>query len=97
MVVDSSAIFAIVLNEPERQQFLDHILRARTATISAATLLECKIVALRKIDVDWERDLLALLERLSLEVASFDADQAQFAAEAYRAFGRGRRFLGIRD
>ena len=90
MVIDSSAIFAIVLNEPERQPFLQHISRAKVTFISAATLLECKIVALRKIGADWEGELDALLERLPLAVIPFDEDQALLAADAFRAFGKGR-------
>jgi ribonuclease VapC len=90
MVIDSSAIFAIVLNEPERQPFLLHISRAEIAFISAATLLECKIVALRKMGADWEGELVAVLERLPLAVIPFDVVQAQLAAAAFRAFGKGR-------
>jgi Uncharacterized protein conserved in bacteria len=90
MVIDSSAIYAIVLNEAERQIFVDCILQAETAAISAATLLECKIVALHKIGGDWESELLTLLRRLPLAIVPFDEFQAGVAAEAYRAFGKGR-------
>jgi ribonuclease VapC len=90
MVIDSSAIYAIVLNEPERQRFIDCILQTETIAISAATLLECKIVALHKISGNWESDLLAVLERLPLAIIPFDEPQASLAAEAYRAFGKGR-------
>ncbi len=95
MVIDSSAIFAIVLNEPERQRFIDGILNAESASISAATLLECKIVALRRIAGDWESRLSIVLELLPLAVIPFNEEQAMLAAEAYRAFGKGRHLAGL--
>lgn len=90
MVVDSSAISAILLNEPERPQFLSAIVSAEKALLSAVTLLECRIVALRRTGHDWQNELSALFERLPLTVVPFDRDQADLASSAYRAFGRGR-------
>lgn len=95
MVVDSSAIFAIVLNEPERGRFIDAILNAENAFISAATLLECKIVALRRIGGDWESQLSTVLNQLPFSVIPFDEDQALLATEAYRAFGKGQHHAGL--
>ena len=44
MVIDTSAVLAIFLGEPERKQFLDAILEAARRQISAATVLETGIV-----------------------------------------------------
>lgn len=90
MVIDSSAVHAIVLNEPERQRFIDCFLHVETAAISAATVLECKIVALHKLGGESEDELLAILRRLPLIIVPFDVHQAEIAADAYRAFGKGR-------
>ncbi|GAA0552982.1 ribonuclease VapC [Rhizomicrobium palustre] len=90
MVVDSSAIFAILLNEPERSLFLDAILSAKSASLSAVTLLECRIVALRRTGRDWDTELSGLLQRLPLTIIPFDDKQSVLAAEAFRAFGKSR-------
>ena len=44
MVIDTSALMAIFLGEPERKLFLEHILQAETKLISAANSLETGIV-----------------------------------------------------
>jgi len=90
MVIDSSAIFAILLNEPERMVFLDRIMSAKSASLSAVTLLECRIVALRRTGLDWDAELSGLLQRLPLGVIAFDNEQSVLAAEAFRVFGKGR-------
>jgi len=90
MVVDSSAIFAILLNEAERTLFLDTIMSAKSAALSAVTLLECRIVALRRTGLDWDAELSGLLQRLPLGVIAFDNEQSVLAAEAFRVFGKGR-------
>lgn len=90
MVVDSSAIFAILLNEPERAVFLDRIMSAPSASLSAVTLLECRIVALRRTGRDWDAELSSLLQRLPMRVIPFDSEQSVLAADAFRLFGKGR-------
>jgi ribonuclease VapC len=95
MVVDSSAIFAILFNEPEREPFLDAILNANAAAIGAPTLLECKIVALRRAGAGWNRKLVLLLEKLPLSVVPFDADHERIATRAFELYGKGRDNAGL--
>ncbi len=95
MVIDSSAIFAIVQNEPERELFLNRIIGAEAVAMSAATLLECRIVALRKVGDDLDNRLSALLQRFPLSIIPFDESQAILASAAYRMFGRGQHRAGL--
>jgi ribonuclease VapC len=90
MVVDSSALFAITFNEPERLEFIELILSAAEPAISASTLLECRLVALRRAGADWDSRLLTVMQRLQLRVVAFDEPQAAIAAEAFRLYGKGR-------
>ncbi|HEY4114484.1 MAG TPA: type II toxin-antitoxin system VapC family toxin [Rhizomicrobium sp.] len=89
MVVDSSAIFAILFKEPERERFLDAILNAAEAAIGAPTLLECRIVALRRAGAEWNRKLALLLEKLGLQVIPFDAEHERIATHAFEVYGKG--------
>ena len=89
IAVDTSAVVAVVLGEPERPVFLA-ALAAHEAVISAGSLVETLRVvqlALGERHLDGVRDLLALH---AVEVAPFDARQALLAEEGMRRFGKGR-------
>ena len=90
MVVDSSAILAIAFGEPDHLPYLKAIDSAETVTMSAATLFECRLVALRKAGEAQENDLLELLAEMKIRVAHFDEAQAVLAADAFRRYGKGR-------
>ena len=90
MVIDSSALAAILLDEPERHRF-DRLIQAdRVRLISAATLVEISIVIdSRKRDAG-VRELDLFLNRAGIEIIPVTPEQAQVARLAYRDFGRGR-------
>jgi ribonuclease VapC len=93
IVVDSSAILAIVKAEPERREFMQKLSAAGEARISAVNYVESSMVceggegaAGRAL---FER-ASAIFEQLGLHIASADRDQAECAREAFRRYGRGR-------
>jgi ribonuclease VapC len=90
MVIDSSAILAIFLAEPERRQFLDLIVVASTRLISAANLLETGIVLEAKRGEAAGREFDLFVVRASLEVISVDTEQVEIARSAWRKYGKGR-------
>ena len=90
MVIDTSAVMAILRREAESTAFADTIERARTRCISAVSVLEAGIVARTKAGAAGERELDALIEAARLEVVGFDAEQAAIAREAFDRFGKGR-------
>jgi len=95
MVVDSSALVAIFLREPERLIFEDLILRAPFVVMSAVALLETHIVLTSKRrDFDGAHLDDALLP-LRAEVRPFDFRQAALAREAFTRYGRGRHAAGL--
>lgn len=89
MIVDSSAIVAMLKGEPEAASFVAALLRSAETVISAANYLEAGIV------IDGERDaaisarLDRLLARSNIEVVAVTPSQARLARQAYRDFGKG--------
>ena len=90
MVVDSSAILAIVFSEPDQSLYLEAMLAEQVLTISAATLFECRLVALRKAGEAQENKLIAFLDRFKIDIVQFDEVQVGLAAGAFRRYGKGR-------
>lgn len=90
MVVDTSALLAIFLNEPERNRFLDLILNSGTRLISAASVLESGIVLESKRGEAAGREFDLFVIRAALEIVPVDGEQVETARSAWRAFGKGR-------
>ncbi|SRR5579862_829335 len=90
MVVDSSAVLAVMLDEPDQSIYLETMKRAKGLTMSAPTLFECRLVALRKSGVELETKLLSFIRDLNVRITAFDEPQAALAADAFRRYGKGR-------
>ena len=91
MVIDTSAVFAIVLGEAERDDFSIAIKAAGRRLISVASAIECVAVFAGR----WPgSDAMAAMDRFvgefALEIAAMDAAQWRAAAEALVRFGKGR-------
>ena len=92
IVVDTSAILAILRSEPEKDRFVDAILAATTRFMSAVSLQEAGMVIVGRFGDagDWG-PLDALLARLDVEIVAHDAALARAARQAFLRFGKGRR------
>ena len=90
MVIDTSAVLAIFLAEPERKAFLDLILQSGKRLISAASVLESGIVLESKRGESAGREFDLFVVRTNLEVVPVDAEQVEIARSAWRSFGKGR-------
>ena len=90
MVIDTSALVAIVFDEPERPLFNRLIAADSTRLISAATVLETGIVVAARIGPQGESGLDLLLRRAQVEVVAFDTYQCDTARAAFRRYGKGR-------
>jgi len=91
MVIDSSALIALLVGEPETADFVLAIAAASTRVVSAPTYLETAIVMLARSGPQAPEKFDRLLLDLEIEVASFARDQAALAATAYRQYGKGTR------
>lgn len=90
MVVDSSALVAILRGEPEEPAFRNAIRTAPSRLLGAPTRVEVSMVALGRRGDPGLEQMQALIERLELEVVPFSDDHAKLAIEAFRRFGKGR-------
>lgn len=86
MIVDSSALIAILRDEPERRDFED-LIELRQSSMSVVGLVECAIV-LRGVGAV-ETRLDELVSRLRIEAVQVDLLQGALAREAHRRFGKG--------
>jgi ribonuclease VapC len=89
MILDSSAIIAILQQEHDAGTFADAIDAAATRKVSAATYLEAAIVIDSKRQPAASLKLDDLLQRTSTPVVAVDEAQARIARDAYRKFGKG--------
>jgi ribonuclease VapC len=95
MVIDTSAILAVLLNEPNAAAIAAAIEAASLRLFSAANLLEASIVIESRKGEAAGRELDLLLYRTSVEVVGVDQDQAETARSAWRRFGKGRHPAGL--
>jgi ribonuclease VapC len=89
MVIDTSALVAIFLSEPERQGFLDNIIAAESRLVSAATVLEAGIVIEARRGESAGREFDLFVVRANLQIIPVDAEQADLARSAWRKYGKG--------
>lgn len=95
MVIDTSALVAILLSEPEQPRFAELIANAGVRLISAATELETSMVIEARRGPAGGRELDLLLHRARVTVVEVTAEQAELAREAWRRFGKGRHPAGL--
>jgi len=90
MVVDSSVLIAVLLLEPDAEQFLNQLIDADELYLSAVSLVETAMVIEYKKGKSGADKLDELLDELTLTVVEFDKRQATLARTAWREYGKGR-------
>jgi ribonuclease VapC len=90
MILDTSAIVAVVFREPEEEEFITKISTAPTVGIGAPTLAEAAIVLAARLGTEGHRLLALMLQRAGVVVVPFDEEHAQVAADAWVRYGKGR-------
>jgi ribonuclease VapC len=95
MVIDTSAIMAIYLEEPDASLYVSAILNDPTRFMSAPTFFELSSAALRKRLADPLTAIDAIVSRLKLIIVPFDREQSLIARDAYRRYGKGVDPLGL--
>lgn len=89
MIVDTSAIVAIVLGEAHAEQLAEMLADATAPKMSAATAVEVNAVLTRRLRPEDQRRVERLFDEWNIELVPFNAEQAETASRAYRDFGRG--------
>jgi ribonuclease VapC len=96
MVIDSSALLAIVQKEPERELFLHAILTAPSRMLSSVSLYETSVVLLcRDRSGLLLSEFRSLLEAIDVTVVGFEADHVAEAVDCYRTYGKGLHPAGL--
>ena len=95
MVLDTSALLALLLDEPEADAFRIAVEDDPVRLVSAATLLETALVIEARKGEPGGRELDALVQKADVVVVAVDADHVAEARRAYRRFGRGRHAAGL--
>ena len=95
MVVDTSAVVAILQDEPERRKFNEAIEGVDTRSMSTASLLEVSIILESRFGADGVRDLDLFISRAQISLVSVDEEQARVARDGFRKYGKGRHPAGL--
>jgi len=89
VIVDSSAIVAILKQEPDWRIFAASLDASEEIYLSAGTYLEISVVIGRLNDPVMNRQIDELMEEFSILIEPFTGEQARIARQAYRDFGKG--------
>lgn len=90
MIVDSSAIIAVLRQESDAERLARAIQVSHKALMSAPTYLECSIVATKDRPLTAMLELDRLIEDLRIEIIAFTPRMARVAAMAFLEYGKGR-------
>lgn len=95
VVIDTSALLAILLGEPERERFVEALSESGVRLISAANVLETAIVTEARRGEAAGREFDLFVHRTKIEIVAVDAEQVSIARHAWRKFGKGRHAAAL--
>jgi ribonuclease VapC len=95
MVIDTSAILAILGDEPERRAFNEAIESADPRLMSTASFVEASMVIETRRGYEGLRDFDLFIAKAGIELAPVDADQAHIARQAFREYSKGHHPAGL--
>ena len=95
MVIDSSALVAILLREPDADEFSAAIAAARPRLIGSPSVLETTMVMVGKFGPAGRAVVARLLQDTAAEIVSFTAAHAELAITAFLRFGKGRHAAAL--
>ncbi|WP_428338394.1 type II toxin-antitoxin system VapC family toxin [Mycobacterium sp.] len=95
MVIDTSALVAMLNDEPEAERFEVAVEADPVRLMSTASYLETAIVIESRYGEPGGRELDLWLHRTAVDLVGVDADQANAARVAHRMYGKGRHRSGL--
>lgn len=95
MVIDSSALLAILQSEPESSALVRAIAAAEERLVPAPTIVEAAAVMMSRRGAGGEIALDALVQRLEIEIIAMSIEAANAARRAYRRYGKGVGSPGV--
>ena len=95
VVIDTSAVLAILLGEAEAEQFAEAIAADHKRLISAFSALETGIVIEARKGPAGAREWDVLLHQAAIDIIPFTSDQYTLAREAWRRYGKGKHAAAL--
>jgi ribonuclease VapC len=95
MILDTSALSAILFQEPEADLYLRRIFEAEHCRISAANFVELSMVVERQSGAEGGRQCDMFLRRAEIVIEPVTIEQAHLARHAFLDFGKGRHPAGL--
>jgi ribonuclease VapC len=95
VIIDTSAIIAVLFNEDDARDYAEAISRAESCRISAATMVETATVVEAQTRNNGGRQLDAFIRRASIGIEAVTEEQAHIARQAFMDFGKGRHRAGL--
>jgi len=95
MIVDTSAIIAVLRNEPDALAIGEAMQRSQVCRLSAVTYVEAGVVTDSNRNPVLSRRLDELIRDVRMRIETVTPQQAQIARQAYRDFGKGRHKAGL--
>ena len=95
MIVDTSALIAVLYGEPEARDFVERIRAADVCRISVANHVELSMVVESQLGPNGTRQADAFLRRAGFVVEPVTIEQGDLARQAFLDFGKGRHKAGL--
>ena len=95
MIIDTSALMAIVRQEPDAERYARAIESAAVRRMSASTLVELSLVVEGQLGADAMRQTHVLLRSSDILIEPFTEQQARIAHQAFCDFGKGKHPAGL--
>jgi ribonuclease VapC len=95
VIVDSSALVAIVFREPGFEAIVDKLQRSTSSALGTPTLVEAGIVLTARLRRDGQPIIAGLVREFDLVEVPFGEAHAREAIRAYRRFGRGQHAANL--
>jgi ribonuclease VapC len=95
VIVDTSALIAILFKEADAAAFIGAISASDRLAIAAPTLIEVTTVSEGRVGAAMQAELDDLLRTIRPEIVAFTAEHAQIARDGWRRFGKGRHPAGL--
>ena len=95
MIVDRSAILAVLFDEPDAERFTKAIAEAPHCRMSAANFLEAALVIEGRAGLAGGHELDIFIERAAIELVPVSVEHAQAARRAWQRFGKGNHPAGL--
>jgi len=95
MIVDTSALIAILIDEPDSAAYIEAISHADCCSISAGNFLELSIALEGQLGSDGLRQCDSLFRLVKINIEPVTLEQAHLARQAFHDFGKGRHAAGL--